>query len=63
MVWTITGWLGGSLINWIILGKRLRVATEKYDAVSCTEYFEKRTDDKAGVIGIVSAITLSLIHI
>lgn len=61
VVWTITGWLGGSLINWIILGKRLRVATEKYDAVSCTEYFEKRTDDKAGVIGIVSAIAIVIL--
>ena len=61
VVWTITGWLGGSLINGIILGKRLRVATEKYDAVSCTEYFEKRTDDKAGVIGIVSAIAIVIL--
>ena len=61
VVWTITGWLGGSLINWIILGKRPRAATEKYDAVSCTEYFEKRTDDKAGVIGIVSAIAIVIL--
>lgn len=61
VVWTITGWLGGSLINWIILGKRLRVATEKYEAVSCTEYFEKRTDDKVGVIGIVSAIAIVIL--
>lgn len=61
VVWTLTGWLGGSLINWVILGKRLRIATEVYDSVSCTEYFEKRTNDKKGIIGIVSAITIVIL--
>ena len=61
VVWTLTGWLGGSLINWVILGKRLRIATEVYDSVSCTEYFEKRTNDKRGMIGIVSAVTIVIL--
>ncbi len=61
VVWTLTGWLGGSLINWILLGKRLRIATEVYDSVSCTEYFEKRTGDKKGIIGIVSAISIVIL--
>lgn len=61
VVWTLIGWLGGSLINWVILGKRLRIATEVYDAVSCTEYFEKRTNDKKGIIGVVSAVTIVIL--
>lgn len=64
VVWTITGWLTGSLINWLLIGKRLRIATEIYDdAVSCTEYFERRTDDKKGIIGIVSALTIVILMV
>lgn len=62
-VWTLVGWLGGSLINWVLLGKRLRVATEAYDAVSCVEYFEKRTGDKRGVVGIFSALAIMFLMI
>ncbi|MCI9595787.1 MAG: hypothetical protein HFE75_00530 [Firmicutes bacterium] len=62
-VWMLVGWLGGSLINWVLLGKRLRVATEAYDAVSCVEYFEKRTGDKRGIVGIFSALAIMFLMI
>lgn len=46
VVWTLIGWMGGSLFNWLVLAKRLRLATETYDSVSIVEYFEKRTGDE-----------------
>ena len=46
VIWTLIGWMGGSLFNWLVLAKRLRLATETYDSVSIVEYFEKRTGDK-----------------
>ena len=60
-VWFLVGWLGGSIINWVLLAKRLRVATEAYDAATCVEYFENRTGDKRGIIGITSAIVILIL--
>lgn len=63
VVWTLIGWMGGSLFNWIILAKRLRIATENYDAVSIVEYFEKRTGDKRGIVGLVSGISIIVLMV
>ena len=57
-IWWLIGWMGGSLFNWIVLAKRLRIATESYDAVTVVEFFEKRTGDKRGLIGLVSGISI-----
>ncbi len=63
VVWTLIGWMGGSLFNWIILAKRLRIATETYDTVSVVEYFEKRTGDKKGIVGLISGLSIVVLMI
>ena len=60
-IWWLIGWMSGSLFNWIVLAKRLRIATESYDSVTVVEFFEKRTGDKKGLIGLVSGISIIIL--
>ncbi len=61
-----TTWVGlgnafiGSLLAWLVLGRRTRVMTQKLDAKTMPEYFGKRFDSKAlRVVGsIVSFVFL-----
>ena len=55
--------MGGSLFNWLVLAKRLRVATETYDSVSVVEYFEKRTGDKKGIVGLISGVSIIVLMV
>ena len=45
------------------MAKRLRLATETYDSVSIVEYFEKRTGDKKGIVGLISGISIIVLMI
>ena len=63
VIWTLIGWMGGSLFNWLVLAKRLRLATETYDSVSIVEYFEKRTGDEKGIVGLISGISIIVLMI
>lgn len=63
VIWTLIGWMGGSLFNWLVLAKRLRVATETYDSVSVVEYFEKRTGDKKGIVGLISGVSIIVLMV
>ena len=43
-------------LSWHFIAKKLRVATEKYQALTLSSYFEKRFDDKSGTIRIISSL-------
>ncbi len=62
-IWVIIGILFGTLFNWTVVAGRLRTASEYYGAVTLTEYFEKRLNDRKGVIGYISAIVIVLFMI
>jgi len=57
-IWIIVGLIFGTMLNWIFVGNRLRVATETYNALSVTEYFEKRVNDKTGKVAVVAGIAI-----
>lgn len=61
IIWTLLGWIAGSLINWFILAKRLRTATEHYDASTIFDLFAKRTGDSRGVVLKTAALVLVII--
>lgn len=63
VIWILLGWMSGSLINWFIISKRLRNASEFYNSNSVVEFIEKRTNDKNGLIALVSSIVLVIIMI
>lgn len=58
------GWIAiglglGTYANWKILAKRLRVYTEKADnALTLPDYFEKRFEDKSGVLRLIPAVVI-----
>ncbi|WP_339251719.1 sodium/proline symporter [Sporosarcina sp. FSL W8-0480] len=62
-IWTLFGLILGSLFNWTVVANRLRTITAHYDAVSLAEFFEKRVNDKKGLIAILSAIIIVLFMI
>lgn len=62
-IWTLFGLIIGSLFNWTVIANRLRTITAHYNAVSLTEYFEKRLNDKKGTIAILSAIIIVIFMI
>jgi len=54
--WSAIGLLICMFLSWHFIAKKLRVATEKYQALTLSSYFEKRFDDKSGTIRIVSSL-------
>ena len=57
-IWIMIGLIFGTMCNWIFVANRLRVATEVYNVFSITEFFEKRVNDKSGVVALVSGIAV-----
>lgn len=57
-IWILTGLIFGTMINWMVIGNRIRIASESYGVLSITEYFEKRVHDGKGHVGLVSGIAV-----
>ena len=54
--WLMIGLLAGTYLNWRIVAAPLRTATEQYgDSLTLPDYFERRFNDRSGVLRIVSA--------
>lgn len=58
VIWVLIGILFGTLLNWTVIANRLRIASEKYDTVSLSDFYEKRLGDKKGIITLVSGIVI-----
>lgn len=61
VVWSLLGWLTGSLVNWFVLAKRLRAASEHYDSDTIFDLFSKRVGDHRGLVTRVSALILVVV--
>ncbi len=57
-IWTALGLFFGMLLNWLLVAKRLRLATEKYQANTLSSFFEKRFHDSSGTLRILTALML-----
>ncbi|MBO4898339.1 MAG: sodium/proline symporter PutP [Clostridia bacterium] len=56
-IWTAVGLAIGTYLNWLIVAKRLRKFTQVYDdSITLPEFFEKRFDDKSGIIRFIAAV-------
>ncbi len=57
--WIGIGLLIGAWLNWLFVAKRLRIYTELTDnALTLPDFFEKRFNDKKGIIKLISALTI-----
>lgn len=57
-IWIIIGLIFGTLANWVLIGNKIRVATESYNVYSITEYLEKRVNDKKGHVALISGLAI-----
>ncbi len=56
--WIAIGLFIGTCLNWKLIAKRLRVYTEKTNAITLPCFFEARFQDPSGLLRVVSAIII-----
>ncbi len=56
--WIATGLFIGTVLNWKLVSARLRVYTEKTNAITLPCFFEARFRDPTGLLRIISAIII-----
>jgi sodium/proline symporter len=57
-VWIAIGLFVGTVLNWMLVSARLRVYTQKTNAITLPCFFEARFKDPTGLLRIVSAIII-----
>ena len=62
-VWTAIGLAVGTYINWLIVAKRIRVYSNKINAITLPQFFSKRFGDKANILTIISALFIVVFFI
>ena len=58
-IWTVVGSVGGIIFSWLIVAYPMRQATEKYNALTLPEYFEKKFNDDSGIIRLFSSFIIT----
>ena len=56
--WTAIGLAIGTYLNWLFVAKRLRVYTQKIDAVTVPDFFAKRFGDNKHILTLLSAVII-----
>jgi len=60
-VWIVVGCIAGTVFNWFVLARRLRVQSERYAALTLPDYFEARFgDDGRHVLRLISVSIILL---
>ena len=57
-VWIAVGLFIGTVLNWMLVSARLRVYTQKTNAITLPCFFKARFKDSTGLLRIVSAIII-----
>ncbi len=57
-VWIAIGLFVGTVLNWMLVSARLRIYTQKTNAITLPCFFEARFKDPTGLLRIVSAIII-----
>jgi sodium/proline symporter len=56
--WTAIGLISCMFLNWQFIAPKIRVATEQYNSLTFSSFFESRLADTSGVIRVVTALIL-----
>ena len=59
-IWPAIGCVAGILFSWTFISRRLRMETEKHNALTLPDLFENRFSDKTHALRIVSTIIIIL---
>ena len=58
--WIVIGLVTGAFLNWTLVAKPLRLATEALGSVTLPDYFEARFQDSSKLLRITSAVVILL---
>ncbi|MBR3271122.1 MAG: sodium/proline symporter [Clostridia bacterium] len=61
--WTAIGLAIGTYINWLLVAKRLRLYSERIDAVTLPEYFSRRFGDNGNLLSSIAAVIIIIFFI
>ncbi|MCR4775848.1 MAG: sodium/proline symporter [Saccharofermentans sp.] len=61
--WTAIGLAIGTYLNWLFVAKRLRVYTQKIDAVTIPDFFSKRFGDDKHILTMLSALIIVIFFV
>jgi len=56
--WIAVGLFVGTVLNWVLISKRLRAYTQKTNSITLPCFFEERFGDPTGLLRIVGAIVI-----
>jgi len=56
--WIAVGLLAGTVLNWVLVSRRLRVYTQQTNAITLPCFFEVRFGDPTGLLRVLSAIVI-----
>ncbi|MBT3228913.1 MAG: sodium/proline symporter [Candidatus Marinimicrobia bacterium] len=58
-LWTVVGCISGIIFSWFFIARRLREATEEFDALTIPELFAKRFQDDRGILRILASLIIT----
>jgi sodium/proline symporter len=58
--WIVFGLVFGAWLNWTLVAKPLRIATESYGSLTLPDYLTARFDDRGNLLRLVSAVVILL---
>ncbi|MCR5200272.1 MAG: sodium/proline symporter [Saccharofermentans sp.] len=61
--WTAIGLAVGTYLNWLFVAKRLRVYTQRLNAVTIPDFFSKRFGDDKKILTLISALFIVVFFI
>jgi SSS family solute:Na+ symporter len=59
-VWAIVGYITVEMLQFVFIGTKLRVSTEKYESLTLLDYFETKFNDHKNLIRITGIIILTI---
>ncbi len=62
-IWTVFGCLFGIILSWLLIAYPIRKSKEQYNFTTLPEYFEKRYNDKSGILRFLSAIIITFFFV
>lgn len=62
-IWTVVGSILGIIFSWLVIAKPLREMTEKYQAITLPELFDKRFNDEKGTIRLLSGFIITFFFV
>ncbi len=63
VTWTAIGLGIGTYINWLLIAKRVRLYSQKLDAITVPEFFGKRFGDDTGLVSLFAALVIIVFFI